>query len=108
MIAITETLNFFSALTSLTCEVGSTLVKGLAHVVAGPPVIDCSVEDRKHEMAEEVLRHTKRTPGLFLILVSRAPGPVWEVRRRHHLERKKPMTISIITRFIFSTPTGGM
>jgi hypothetical protein len=55
------------------------------------PVIDCSVGDRKHEMAEEVLRHTKITRGLFLILVSRAQAPVWEVRPKHHLERKKPM-----------------
>jgi hypothetical protein len=55
------------------------------------PVIDCSVEDRKHEIAEEVLRHTKVTRGLFLILVGRARAPVWEVRPKHHLERKKPM-----------------
>jgi hypothetical protein len=55
------------------------------------PVIDCSVKDQKHEMGEEVLRHTQITRGVFLILVGRAPAPVWEVRPKHHLERKKPM-----------------
>jgi len=55
------------------------------------PVIDCSAGDRKHEIAEEQLEKTKVTQGLFLILVSRAQAPVWDVRPRHHLERKKPM-----------------
>ena len=55
------------------------------------PVRDCSAGDRKHEMAEEQLKKTKVTRGVFLILVSRAPAPVWEVRPRHHLERKRPM-----------------
>lgn len=55
------------------------------------PVIDCRVQEQKHEMAEEVLRHTKITRGVFLILVGRAPAPVWEIRPKHHLERKKPM-----------------
>jgi hypothetical protein len=55
------------------------------------PVIDCSQDDRKHEIAEEQLKKTKVTRGLFLILVSRAQAPVWDVRPRHHLERKKPM-----------------
>jgi hypothetical protein len=55
------------------------------------PVIDCSVGDRKHEIAEEHLKKTQVTCGVFLILVSRAQAPVWEVRPRHHLERKTPM-----------------
>jgi len=55
------------------------------------PVIDCSAGDRKHEIAEEQLEKTKVTQGLFLILVSRAQAPVWDVRPKHHLERKKPM-----------------
>jgi hypothetical protein len=55
------------------------------------PVIDCSVGERKHEIAEQQLEKTKVTRGIFLILVSRAQAPVWEVRPRHHLERKKPM-----------------
>jgi hypothetical protein len=55
------------------------------------PVMDCSKDDRKHEIAEEQLRKTKVTRGVFLVLVSRAQAPVWEVRPRHHLEWKKPM-----------------
>jgi hypothetical protein len=55
------------------------------------PVMDCSAGDRKHEIAEEYLEKTNVTQGLFLILVSRAQAPVWDVRPGHHLERKKPM-----------------
>jgi hypothetical protein len=55
------------------------------------PVIDCTVGDRKHEIAEEQLARTKVTRGVFLILVGRAPAPVWEASPKHHLERKKPM-----------------
>ena len=55
------------------------------------PVIDCSVGDRKHDIAEEYLAKTKVTRGLFLILVGRAQAPVWDASANHHLERKKPM-----------------
>ena len=55
------------------------------------PVIDCSVGERKHEIAEQQLEKTKITRGVFLILVGRAQAPVWEVTGKHHLERKKPM-----------------
>jgi hypothetical protein len=55
------------------------------------PVMDCSVGDRQHEIAEEPLGKTKVPRGVFLILVSRAQAPVWEVRPKHHLERKQPM-----------------
>ncbi len=57
----------------------------------GIPVIDCSVGERKHEIAEEYLTKTKVTRGLFLILVGRARAPVWEVGANYHLERKTPM-----------------
>ena len=57
----------------------------------GIPVIDCSVGERKHEIAEQYLTQTKVTKGLFLILVARARAPVWEVGANHHLERKRPM-----------------
>ena len=55
------------------------------------PVIDCPAGERKHEVAEQQLEKTKITRGVFLILVGRAQAPVWEVVRKHHLERKKPM-----------------
>jgi len=55
------------------------------------PVIDCSVGDRKHDIAEEYLAKTKVTRGLFLILVGRAQAPVWDASANRHLERKKPM-----------------
>lgn len=55
------------------------------------PVVDCRPGERKHEIAEEYLsRHTGK-PGLFLILVSKAQAPVWEVSGQCHLERKNPM-----------------
>ena len=57
----------------------------------GIPVVDCSVGERKHDIAEQYLTTTKVTKGLFVILVGRARAPVWEVGRNHHLERKTPM-----------------
>jgi hypothetical protein len=57
----------------------------------GIPVIDCSVGDRKHELAEEHLARTTISEGVFLILVGRAQAPVWDVSGKHHLERKRPM-----------------
>jgi hypothetical protein len=55
------------------------------------PVVDCSVGERKHDLAEDYLAKTKVTKGLFLVLVGRAQAPVWDVSGKHHLERKKPM-----------------
>jgi len=57
----------------------------------GIPVIDCSVGERKHDLAEEHLAKTKITQGLFLVLIGRAQAPVWDVSANHHIERKKPM-----------------
>ena len=45
------------------------------------PVIDCGRGERKHLIAEEYLRTHSVAPGLFLILVGKAPAPVWDVRR---------------------------
>jgi hypothetical protein len=61
---------------------------GKAH---GIPVIDCSVGERKHDLAEEYLAKTKIKQGLFLVLIGRAQAPVWDVSPNHHIERKKPM-----------------
>jgi hypothetical protein len=55
------------------------------------PVIKVPVGEHKHELAEEYLAKTKVAHGLFLILVGRAQAPVWDVSRKHHLERKSPM-----------------
>src|SRR5438034_9156865 len=57
----------------------------------GIPVIDCSAGQRKHDIAEEYLTKTTVTEGLFLVLVGRAPAPVWVVSAKRHIERKKPM-----------------
>jgi hypothetical protein len=57
----------------------------------GIPVIDCSVGERKHDLAEQYLTQTKVTRGLFVILVGRARAPVWQVGAKHYLQRKNPM-----------------
>lgn len=54
------------------------------------PIIDCTVDDRKHDIAETHLATTTVTNGLFLILIGRAPAPVWDVSGKHHLEWKRP------------------
>jgi hypothetical protein len=45
------------------------------------PVMDCSSEQRKHEIAEQYLQEHPRARGLFLILVGRAMATVWEIQR---------------------------
>jgi hypothetical protein len=55
------------------------------------PVIKMAAGERKHELAEEYLAKTKVTRGVFLILVGRAPAPVWSVSGKHHLARRRPM-----------------
>jgi hypothetical protein len=45
------------------------------------PVIDCGRGERKHRIAEAYLATHTVGPGVFLILVARAPASVWEVRR---------------------------
>jgi hypothetical protein len=55
------------------------------------PVVNCSVGERKHDIAEEYRAKTTVTQGLFLVLVGRAQAPVWDISANHHIERKKPM-----------------
>lgn len=45
------------------------------------PVIDCASGERKHDLAEEHLPTDPRRAGIFLILVNRAPAPIWDVKR---------------------------
>jgi len=48
----------------------------------GVPVIDCGRGERKHEIARQYLaEHAVLGPGVFLVLVARAPVPVWDVKR---------------------------
>ncbi len=46
----------------------------------GIPVIDCKQGERKHLIANEYLTTHQVGFGLFLVLVARAPAPVWEVK----------------------------
>ena len=43
------------------------------------PVIFCRKGIRKHELAEQYLPKDPHFRGVFLLLVSKEPGPVWEV-----------------------------
>jgi hypothetical protein len=55
------------------------------------PVVNCSVGERKHDIAEEYLAKTTISQGLFLVLIGRAQAPVWDISANHHIEKKKPM-----------------
>jgi hypothetical protein len=46
----------------------------------GIPVIDCSVGERKHDLAEQYLPSDRTKTGIFLVLVNRASASVWDVR----------------------------
>jgi len=74
-----------------------------AHNIA---VIDCSVGERKHDIATEYRSKTTVVQGLFLVLVGRAPAPVWDVSAKHHIERKSRSRTSTTIRFISWTPNG--
>jgi hypothetical protein len=61
----------------------------------GIPIIHCKQGQRKHEIAEQYLPEDADFAGVFLILVGRAPAPVWEVERSKNdkildIRRKKP------------------
>src|SRR5271169_1778613 len=44
------------------------------------PVVYCSPGEEKHKMAEQHLATHETRPGLFMILVSKAPALVWEAQ----------------------------
>jgi hypothetical protein len=58
------------------------------------PLIHCEPGVRKHELAEQHRPAAATFTGLFLILVAKAPAPVWEVTPSAHgvphLTRKSP------------------
>jgi hypothetical protein len=48
----------------------------------GVPVIFCKAGERKHRIAEEYLADRRVIePGVFLVLVAKAPATVWKVKR---------------------------
>jgi len=60
------------------------------------PVLDCHQGERKHELAEQHIPKDPSFTGVFLILVNRAPSPVWDVQKSKNgtimnIARKKPM-----------------
>jgi hypothetical protein len=58
------------------------------------PLIDCKQKQRKHVIARQYMPEDPDFVGVFLILVGRAPAPVWKVKRSSgkilNIERKKP------------------
>ena len=60
------------------------------------PLLDCTQGERKHEIAEQYFPKDPDFVGVFLILVGRAPAPVWDVARSKsgtiiNIARKTPM-----------------
>jgi hypothetical protein len=60
------------------------------------PLVDCRQGERKHELAEQYLPTDPNFVGVFLILVSRAPAPVWDIQRSKNgtlvnIKRKAPL-----------------
>lgn len=59
------------------------------------PVIDCKAKERKHTIAAQYLPEDPGFIGVFVILVGRAPAPVWNVQQSKqgnivNIERKQP------------------
>jgi hypothetical protein len=59
------------------------------------PVIKCSANERPHEALEEECPELPKRPGVFCVVVKRAPFPTWDVRRYGKggidLRKNKPM-----------------
>ena len=47
----------------------------------GVPLIEAQARDRKHELAQPYLPNDPQFSGLFLVIKSTAPAPIWEVKR---------------------------
>jgi hypothetical protein len=47
----------------------------------GVPVLDCKIGERKHRIAEEYLAEHEVGPGVFMVLVAKAPATLYEVTR---------------------------
>jgi hypothetical protein len=45
------------------------------------PAIEAAAHDRKHELAQPYLHANPKFCGLFLVIKSNAPAPIWEVKR---------------------------
>jgi len=58
------------------------------------PLLHCASGQRKHELADKYVPTDPGFQGIFLILVAKAPGLVWEVKRSDkgvpHLQRRTP------------------
>ena len=59
------------------------------------PVVDCKREHRKHRIVQQYVPDDPGFCGIFAVLVSRMPAPVWRVLRfdsgGFHLRRRDPM-----------------
>ncbi len=75
------------------------------------PLIHCAAGERKHKLAERHLPQAPDFHGLFLILVAKAPGLVWEVKHGKnstpHLQRKTPWPYVNHYHFHFIDPDWG-
>ncbi len=63
------------------------------------PLVRCQSKQAKHELAEAYLQTTPVPEGIFLVLESRAPAPVWEVLKGGHIRRQRPYPF--VTHFSF-------
>jgi hypothetical protein len=75
----------------------------------GVPVIFCRAGERKHRIAEEYLAgHQVSEPGVFLVLVAKAPATVWKVRRSSRGTWRSGPSTSTTIRSTSWTGTGAM
>jgi hypothetical protein len=75
------------------------------------PIIHCKQGQRKHEIAKQYLPQDADFVGVFLILVGRAPAPVWKVKRKSgkiiNIGRKKPYPYVNLYSFHIMDPEWG-
>ena len=69
------------------------------------PLVYCGKGERKHEIAEQYLPQDKAFVGLFLVIISRASGAVWDVKQNpdgsiQHLSRNYRSVNHIFFHFV--------
>lgn len=69
----------------------------------GIPVKHSAAGEHKHQTGEEVLARNPQVKGLFLVLVSKAPGQIWKVQRgeQGQVHLYHPKSLSYVNYYFF-------
>src|SRR6516165_1476904 len=81
MIASDEFSQYYAELLQGTYDCVDRIVLNAFCAKQGIPIIEARARDRKHELAQPHEPNDPKFCGLFFVIKSNAPAPVWEVKR---------------------------